>query len=41
MAPFRAKIGGQSIKQGENKNYRFIPFLSGAEQKIPKKKEKN
>ena len=41
MAPIRAKIGGKSIKEGENKNYRFIPFLSGAEQKMPKKKQKN
>ena len=41
MAPFRAKIGGKSIKEGENKNYRFIPLLSGAEQKMPKKKQKN
>ena len=40
MAPIRAKIGGKSIKEGENKNYRFIPFLSGAEQKMPKKKQK-
>ena len=41
MAPFRAKIGGKSIREGENKNYRFTPFLSGAEQKMPKKKQKN
>ena len=40
MAPFRAKIGGKRIREGENKNYRFIPFLSGAEQKMPKKKSK-
>ena len=40
MAPFRAKIGGKSIKDGENKNYRFIPFLPGTEQKMPKKKKK-
>ena len=40
MAPFRAKIGGKSIKQGENKNYRFVPFLTGAEYKMPKKKKK-
>ena len=39
MAPFRAKIGGQMIRQGENKNYYFIPFLSGAEQKMQKKKK--
>ena len=25
---------------GENKNYHFVSFLSGAEQKIPKKKAK-
>ena len=41
MAPFRAKIGGKSIKEGENKNYRFILFLSGAEQKMQIKKQKN
>ena len=40
MAPFRAKIGGKRIREGENKNYRFTPFLSGAEQKMPKKKTK-
>ena len=40
MATFRAKIGGKSIKEGENKNYRFTPFLSGAEKKMPKKKQK-
>ena len=41
MAPFRAKIGGKSIKEGENKNYRFIPILSGTEQKMQIKKQKN
>ena len=40
MAPFRAKIGGKRIRAGENKNYRFLPFLSVAEQKMPKKKAK-
>ena len=40
MAPFRAKIGGKRMRKGENKNYRFVPFLSGAEQKMPKKKAK-
>ena len=40
MAPFRAKIGGKRIREGENKNYRFIPYLSVAEQKMPKKKAK-
>ena len=41
MAPFRAKIGGKSIKEGENKNYRSIPFLSDEEQKMQIKKQKN
>ena len=40
MAPFRAKIGGKRMRKGENKNYHFVPFLSIAEQKIPKKKSK-
>ena len=41
MAPFRAKIGLKRMRKGENKNYRFVPFLLGAEQKMPKKKQKN
>ena len=40
MAPFRAKIGGKRIREGENKNYRFISYLSVAEQKKPKNKGK-
>ena len=28
------------MKKGENKNYRFVPFLPGAEKKMPKKKQK-
>ena len=40
MAPFRAKIGGKRMRKGENKNYHFVPFLSIAEEKIPKKKAK-
>ena len=40
MATFRAKIGGKRMRKGENKNYHFVPFLSIAEQKIPKKKAK-
>ena len=40
MAQFRAQIGGKRIREVENKNYRFTPFLSGAEQKMPKKKQK-
>ena len=41
MAPFQANIGGKRIGEGENKNYRFIPFLSVAEQKMQTKKQKN
>ena len=28
------------MRDGGNKNYRFVPFLIGAEQKMPKKKAK-
>ena len=28
------------MKKGENKNYRFVPFLPGAEKKMQKKKTK-
>ena len=28
------------MKKGENKNYRFVPFLPGAEKKMQKKKSK-
>ena len=28
------------MRDGGNKNYRFVPFLTGAEQKMPKKKVK-
>ena len=41
MGPLRAKIGRKRMRKGENKNYRFVPFLLGAEKKIPKKKQKN
>ena len=40
MAPFRGKIGGRRQRKRENKNYRFVSFLPGAEQKMPKKKAK-
>ena len=40
MAPFRAQIGGKRIREVESKNYRFTPFLSSAEQKMPKKSQK-
>ena len=29
------------MRKGENKNYRFVPFLLGAEKKMQKKKQKN
>ena len=29
------------MKKGENKKYRFVPHLPGAEKKMPKKKQKN
>ena len=40
MASFQAKIVWKRPRKGENKNYRFLPFLSDALQKIPKKKAK-
>ena len=41
MATFQAKIVWKRPRKRENKNYRFIPFLPDALQKIPKKKQKN
>ena len=41
MASFQAKIVWKRRRKRENKNYRFVPFLLGALQKIPKKKQKN
>ena len=41
MAPFRGKIGGRRQRKRENKNYRFVSFLTGAEWKMPKEKQKN
>ena len=29
------------MRKGENKNYRFVPFLTDASQKIPIKQQKN
>ena len=40
MASFQAKIVLKRATKGENKNYRFVPFLPGAEKKMPKKKAK-
>ena len=41
MASFQAKIVWKRPRKRENKNYCFVPILSGAEQKMPKKKQKN
>ena len=40
MASFQAKIVWKRPRKRENKNYRFVPFLQDALQKIPKKKAK-
>ena len=40
MASFQARIGRKRIRKRENKNYRFIPSLPDALQKIPKKNRK-
>ena len=37
MASFQAKIGLKTPRMRENKNYRSIPFLPDAKQKIKKK----
>ena len=36
MASFQAKIVWKKAKKEKNKNYCFVPFLPGAEQKMPK-----
>ena len=41
MASFQAKIVWKWPRKRENKNYRFVPFLPVALQKIPKKQQKN
>ena len=41
MASFEAKIVWKRPRKSENKNYRFVPFLLDALQKIPKKQQKN
>ena len=37
MASLQAKIGWKTPRKRKNKNYRSVPFLHDAEQKIPKK----
>ena len=41
MYSFQAKIGLKKMRKGENKNYRFVPFLPNAILKIPKKQQLN
>ena len=41
MASFQAKTVWKRPRKRENKNYRFVPFLPDALQKIPKKIAKN
>ena len=41
MASFQAKIGWKMPRKRENKNSRSAPFLPDAQQKIPKKLQKN
>ena len=41
MPSFQAKIGWKMPRKRENNNYRFVPFLPNAKQKIPKKLQKN
>ena len=41
MASFQAKIVWKSPRKRKNKNYCFVPILSGAEQKMPKKQKNN
>ena len=41
MASFQANIVWKRPTKRENNNYCFVPFLPGAEQKMPKKKQKN
>ena len=41
MASFQAIIVWKRPRKRENRNYRFVPFLPDALQKIPKKQEKN
>ena len=41
MASFQTKIVSKMPGKRENKNYRFVPFLPVALQKITKRQEKN
>ena len=39
MYSFQVKIGLKKMRQRENKNYRFVPFLPNAKSKTPKKQQ--
>ena len=41
MNSFQAKIGWKMMRKRENRNYRTVPFLPDALQKILKKQQKN
>ena len=41
MAFFLAKISLKTLRKRKNNNYRSLPFLPDAKQKIPKKQQKN
>ena len=41
MASFQAKVGWKSPRNEENRNFPSVSFLHDAEQKIPKKQQKN
>ena len=37
---FQGKIGWKTLRNGENKNYRYVSFLPDVQEKIPKKWQK-
>ena len=41
MYSFQAKIGLKKMRNRENKNYHYVSFQPDAQQKIPKKQQKN
>ena len=41
MASFQVKIGWETLRKRENKNYRSDQFLPDSLQRIPKKQQKN
>ena len=41
MDSFQAEVGWKRMRKRENENYRTVPFVPDAQQKIPKKQQKN